>query len=220
MNLKIKWPLKIFRINQKFGNVMPYYTSVGLKGHNGIDFYAMNSMPVFATHDGVVTFAGEEGKNGGWGIVIRTTEKFDDNYYKSIYWHLLPAGLKVTGGQKVKAGDIIALSNNSGYSSGPHLHFALKPIAKGENDWDWNNSRQNNGYFGAVDPYPFFETLPLKFTQALKLGSQGDEVKQLQSFFLNVWADGKFGPITQAALKSWQSRSGLVPDGIIGPKSR
>jgi len=49
----------------------------------------------------------------------------------------------------------------------------------------------------------------------LKIGSQGELVKQLQTK-LGVTADGAFGPGTEKALKEWQTKNGLVADGIAG----
>lgn len=49
----------------------------------------------------------------------------------------------------------------------------------------------------------------------LKIGSKGDEVKQLQEK-LGLTADGSFGPGTEKAVKSWQSTNGLTADGIVG----
>lgn len=50
----------------------------------------------------------------------------------------------------------------------------------------------------------------------LKLGSEGEEVKKLQTK-LGVDPIGKFGPKTDAAVKAWQAANGLVADGIVGP---
>ena len=163
-------PLKEWKINQEFGkNFNTFYTEMGMKGHNGIDFYALDSTEVYATHDGRVTFTGYDGA-GGLGVVIRTTEKFDyyntdtgklePSYFKTIYWHLKKDTIKVTGGQTVKAGDLIALADNTGRSTGAHLHFGLKPIQKGENAWTWYNLEPSNGYSGAIDPMPYFEIQP------------------------------------------------------------
>ena len=49
----------------------------------------------------------------------------------------------------------------------------------------------------------------------LKLGSEGEDVKKLQ-IKLGVEPIGKFGPKTDAAVKAWQSKNGLKPDGIVG----
>jgi putative chitinase len=52
----------------------------------------------------------------------------------------------------------------------------------------------------------------------LKVGSKGDDVKQLQSK-LGLGADGSFGFGTEAAVKQWQHDNGLTPDGIVGDKT-
>jgi len=50
----------------------------------------------------------------------------------------------------------------------------------------------------------------------LKLGSEGEDVKKLQTK-LGVDPIGKFGPKTDAAVKAWQSANDLTPDGVVGP---
>jgi lysozyme family protein len=52
----------------------------------------------------------------------------------------------------------------------------------------------------------------------ITLGSNGDEVKKLQTF-LGITADGIFGIETFATVKNWQIKNGLTPDGIVGPKT-
>jgi putative chitinase len=49
----------------------------------------------------------------------------------------------------------------------------------------------------------------------LKRGSTGEDVKALQRF-LGLADDGNFGPGTEAAVKTWQEKQGLVADGIVG----
>jgi len=160
---------KKWLITQGFGeNLNPLYKELGMEGHNGIDYVLIDpnssppnisqGQPVYATHDGVC-FPEIDGK-GGNGVVIRTNETYDYNgqkvYFKTIYWHLLKADAVVKTGQQVKAGDIIGYCDTTGLATGPHLHFGLKPQAWNENDWIWYNVEQNNGYFGAIDPTPFF----------------------------------------------------------------
>ena len=52
----------------------------------------------------------------------------------------------------------------------------------------------------------------------LKKGSKGESVKTLQEF-LKLTVDGIFGPKTESAVKSYQKKNGLVPDGIVGTKT-
>lgn len=52
----------------------------------------------------------------------------------------------------------------------------------------------------------------------LKRGSQGPEVKELQEY-LDITADGIFGPMTETVVKQFQRSNGLVVDGIVGPKT-
>ena len=52
----------------------------------------------------------------------------------------------------------------------------------------------------------------------LKKGSRGQQVKDLQEF-LEITADGDFGPGTEKAVKAWQSANGLTADGIVGPRT-
>ena len=56
-------------------------------------------------------------------------------------------------------------------------------------------------------------------TSTLRVGSTGTEVQCLQGK-VGVTADGKFGPMTAAAVKAWQASAGLSADGVVGPISR
>ena len=88
------------------------------KMHTGIDFGARIGTPIYATGGGVVTKASNSfygyGKqieiDHGFGIITK-------------YAHL--SELKVKVGQRVKRGEQIAQSGNSGTSSGPHLHYEV-----------------------------------------------------------------------------------------------
>lgn len=169
MKLQLSYPLNYISFNQKFGNQDEKYTNMALGGHNGIDFYATNGTPVYATHDGYASY--QVDNSGGHGVVIITDKEYEsvdgvNSYWKTIYWHLCdplkqpqyksPIQDK-TGFVKVSNGDLIGYADNTGFSTGSHLHFGLKPVAQGENNWVWYNTEQNNGYKGAVDPMPYFD---------------------------------------------------------------
>lgn len=127
---------------QGFGNAIEPYIGWGMKGHNGIDWGVKEGTNVFASHDGRVIQSGGDQK-AGIGVTIQDGEK------KTIYWHLRAAIAPV--GLYVKAGDIIGSSGNTGWSTGPHLHFGLKLVNSNGVVLD-----RNNGYDGAVDPSQYF----------------------------------------------------------------
>jgi len=154
-------PLHPFIISQGFGVKNKIYSDMGMLGHNGLDCVRGEVQTagsyVRAAHDGLVTYSGIDA-SGGYGVVIKSLEQFDYNgqltYFKTICWHL-EKNIAVKVGQQVKVGDILGFADTTGIATGPHLHFGLKPIAQGENEWTWMNIIPNNGYFGAIDPLPY-----------------------------------------------------------------
>lgn len=160
MKLELWYPIKPFKVTQYFGqNLNPMYKKMGLEAHNGLDMQAIDGQLIYASHDGVVTFTGEDG-GGGLGVVIRTEEDYEylnnTAFFKTIYWHIQKNTFLVKPGDRVKAGTPIARADNTGMSTGTHLHFGLKPVFKGEQDWEWYNVESSNGYKGAIDPIPYF----------------------------------------------------------------
>lgn len=164
--LELFYPVKPYRCHQKFGDCFPTvcqkYHELGLKGHNGEDLWAPDGWIVRAAHDGKVTFAGEDG-SAGLGVVIRTHDKrvYGDTeaHFKTIYWHLKAGSILVRASQDVRVGDILAFADNTGISTGSHLHFGLKPVVQGEQEWSWMNLESTNGYKGAIDPSPYWTGL-------------------------------------------------------------
>jgi murein DD-endopeptidase MepM/ murein hydrolase activator NlpD len=96
------------------------------KFHKGMDFSCDKRTPVYATADGVV-------ESAKWMSGYGYTVILDHGYgYKTVYAHLLDKKFLVKKGQKVVRGEQIALSGNSGKSTGPHLHYEV--IVKGKHD--------------------------------------------------------------------------------------
>ena len=151
--MKIKTPTQ-YPITQLWGNPAKMYTDLGYKGHNGIDFGCPTGTPIVACLDGIVEYAGQD-SSGGIGVyLIHEKEKM-----RSIYWHFKNYVVRV--GDKVKKGDIVGISDNTGkYTTGNHLHFGLKRCDKFGNTLNYNN-----GYKGAIDPTPWlakgFYNLPV-----------------------------------------------------------
>ena len=85
--------------------------------HDGIDFSAPSGTKVYAPGNGVVRYTGY---NFGYGKKIVIDHGFG---YTTVYAHLSRSLVKK--GQKITRGDIIALSGNTGISTGPHLHYEI-----------------------------------------------------------------------------------------------
>jgi murein DD-endopeptidase MepM/ murein hydrolase activator NlpD len=97
--------------------IHPIYKT--LKMHTGVDFVCAIGTPVYATGDGIVMYV-EKGVQGYGEMVV-----INHGYgYKTLYAHL--SRKAVRPGQKVKRGEIIGYTGNSGLSTGPHLHYEVR----------------------------------------------------------------------------------------------
>jgi murein L,D-transpeptidase YcbB/YkuD len=59
----------------------------------------------------------------------------------------------------------------------------------------------------------------LNLNQTIRQGSRGPLVAEVQDKLGITPADGIFGPGTARSVKKWQTKNGLVSDGIVGPKT-
>ncbi|MEV5444404.1 M23 family metallopeptidase [Streptomyces sp. NPDC052644] len=91
--------------------------------HSGQDFAVPVGTPVKATHSGIVVKAGPNGGGDGPAYGNAIVIKHSNGTY-SQYAHLSKINVKI--GSKVKTGQNIARSGNTGNSSGPHLHFEIR----------------------------------------------------------------------------------------------
>jgi|GEM_PF-2896236 len=109
------------------------YKEYGVVAHDGTDFAATIGTPIYPLDAGTVILADE---NGDYG----TTMVIQHEWGRSYYGHL--SEFKKQLGDSVYKDDVIALSGNSGLSTGAHLHLGVK-LNKNDNE---------NGFFGKVDP--------------------------------------------------------------------
>ena len=106
-----------FRISSTFGFRSDPFTGRSTR-HNGVDFALKPGNPIYATGDGVVEKVKYEFFGYGNNVVI------DHGFgYKTRYAHL--KSISVVEGMKVKRGECLGESGNSGRSSGPHLHYEV-----------------------------------------------------------------------------------------------
>ena len=108
--------------------------------HSGLDLAAPDGTAIMAAADGTVTQA-HYTETGGGIIVIE--HHIDGSTVATAYIHMWETGIHVTEGQSVTAGQHIGDVGSSGHSTGPHLHFEVRP---GGTD------------SAAVDPAPWLNT--------------------------------------------------------------
>jgi len=139
------WPLPTatYRLSSPFG-----WRSDPLRRHRawhaGMDLADSTGSPVTAAADGVVTFVGWR---MGYGNLVEVKH---ENGFVTRYGHL-SKGIAYEG-QRVNAGDLIALVGSTGRSTGPHLHFEVRK--------DGN----------ALNPYPFIKDTRDEVMQQARAG--------------------------------------------------
>lgn len=116
------------RIDQGYGG---RFSHTDLQNRYAVDFAVPEGTPVLAARDGAVmqvesgfrTAGTDAGRYAGQANYIRVAH---DDGTMAVYAHLKPGGALVRVGQRVRAGDRIGLSGNTGYTTGPHLHFVVQ----------------------------------------------------------------------------------------------
>lgn len=124
-------PIDTVQVSGAFGEIRKNGSTSAQ--HLGTDFETALNTPVRATNSGIVVYAKELSIYGKILVIDHGLGIF------SLYLHLNE--FKVSAGQRVAQGDIIALSGNTGYSTAPHLHFSIKILG------------------ASVDPLKFIETM-------------------------------------------------------------
>ena len=115
-----RWPVR-GAVNSDFGSRLSPWTREA-EFHSGLDISADRGTPVRAPAPGTVLFAGAQNEFGLTVILEHGHE------IRSLYGHL--SKLQVTQGQKVERGQVVAMTGNTGKSSGPHLHYEI--MVKGQ----------------------------------------------------------------------------------------
>ena len=122
----LQYPLDKVIITQYFGNT-PFSSKnpqvYNGSGHNGIDFGTKVGTPIYTAAPGVVLGTGNtdtacNGVSYGKWVLVK-----HGNGLTSLYAHLSVIG--VSKGEVLTSRQQVGLSGNTGYSTGPHLHFTV-----------------------------------------------------------------------------------------------
>jgi len=115
----LRSPLEFSRVSSSFGMRMhPFLQS--WHAHKGVDYAAPAGTRVRAVGNGVVEFAGRQNGYGNM-VVIR-----HDSRHSSAYGHLKAFGRGIRAGARVAQGDTVGLVGQTGWATGPHLHYEFR----------------------------------------------------------------------------------------------
>ncbi len=143
------------RVASGFGTRIDPFLKVK-RMHYGLDFSVKKGTPIYATADGRVVII--KSSFGGLGKYIYLDH---GNGYRTVYGHLNK--FNVRKGQKVKRGELIAYSGNSGRSTAPHLHYEVHKNGKKLNPV--------NFFFNDLTPNQYEEVIKLSSVENQALGS-------------------------------------------------
>lgn len=122
-------PSAPLRVQQAWGG---RYSHADAENRYAVDFAAAEGTPVVAARDGVVlqAEAGFADASPGEDEALRLARAnfiriLHDDGSMALYAHLRPGGVLVRVGQRVRRGQQIGLSGNTGLSTAPHLHFVV-----------------------------------------------------------------------------------------------
>lgn len=128
-------------ITQAFGERHQRYYSLGLAGHNGVDYGCPLNTDVLAVEAGEVWESAFDPNGYGYYVKLRT-EGGSDWLYAHLQHYHMPAP-----GEWIGEGARVGISGTSGMSTGPHLHLGYRPY------W-WVRGGPFDGY---ADPQPLLD---------------------------------------------------------------
>lgn len=120
----LRWPADNVRVTQYFGNTA--FAASGAyngKGHNGIDLGMPIGTPLKAALSGIVIGTGNTDSTRGCYSFGKWVMIRHNNGLSTMYAHL--SDIRVAEGQSVATGQLIGYSGDTGYATGPHLHFGV-----------------------------------------------------------------------------------------------
>jgi murein DD-endopeptidase MepM/ murein hydrolase activator NlpD len=122
----LRSPLEFSRVSSGFGlRKHPIHQS--WRAHQGVDYAAPTGTRARAVGDGIIEFAGRQ---GGYGNVVIVRH---DGSVSTVYAHLSAFGRGIRPGARVAQGDTVGLVGQTGWATGPHLHYEFRVAGAARN---------------------------------------------------------------------------------------
>jgi len=134
-------------------SMVEFYKKYGMTNHGGMDWAAKTGEGVYWDCDlpGIVDYC-ETDSSGGLGVNVITES--EGRVYKHRFWHL--KGFVACAGDKVVPGTLLGWADNTGASTGTHLHRDCKEMTKDQ--WgNYHTKYPDNGTYGTMDFKDIFE---------------------------------------------------------------
>jgi murein DD-endopeptidase MepM/ murein hydrolase activator NlpD len=144
---------RTFRIGQAPGGRITTHDKPW--NRNAIDVSMPEGTPILAARAGTVVEVTEGFSEGGKDESLvnkaNIVRVMHDDGTLTEYVHLMPGGSAVRVGEKIAAGKLIGYSGNTGFSSGPHLHFAVLRVV-----------REGDSFQYVSEPFSFYVGRPVQ----------------------------------------------------------
>lgn len=219
----------------------------GTREHLGIDILAPKMTPVVAAADGVISYIPQTEPSYGYMLTIQDKDGYQYRYIhlnndtpgtddgnggaENAYVSGLKRGTEVTAGQHIGwVGD-----SGNAEQTVPHLHFEIRaPDRIAINPYESllaSASAENLGTITTVATHGSVGEVGVQeaafvFVVDLKEGMEGDAIRELQSrlktegYFTQTTLTTYFGPITKAAVQTFQRANTIAPTGVAGFQTR
>ena len=211
------------------------------KHHNGVDIWqAKEPSYLEACFDGKVVGVSTSTDPNGAGNKIVVQSTVMGKKVTWTYFHMVAGSIKVKVGQRIEAGTVVGKMGDTGFATGKHVHWEIwqghlksQPLAgfaTGKGFYDpmaftkaaieWEKVHRDAPLETPADapvtvaPAHSVEAPTPDVFVPLKVGSKGSRVGVVQTK-IGVKADGKFGPITEKALRVWQGKHDLPVSGVV-----
>ena len=122
----LRSPLEFSRVSSAFG-MRRHPILQSWRAHQGVDYAAPTGTRVRAVADSVVEFVGRQ---GGYGNVVVLRHQ---GQYSTLYGHLSGFARGLRKGARVAQGETIAFVGQTGWATGPHLHYEFKIAGQARN---------------------------------------------------------------------------------------
>lgn len=190
---------------QKFAMNLLDYSQFGIDGHNGIDIGGALNAPISAPIRIYVTYTRET--DNGYGLVVfaETEEKEIDG--KTIKLEMVFGHFNEVVAKPYKwynVGELIGRMGTTGFSTGVHLHFGIRPWIK-QDGGGWVQMEKDNGYRGYIDPEFFMPHMVWDIRELINENKKDMEIKTFIEKNDLKWVrngdTGEFGRVMQKELK-------------------